>query len=107
MFRYAFKVKPVFTDVFIVFIYIYSSIALGGTSAKFPKNGNLYIFPKTPPPRKAETVFQCMAAAWAQAKLERAQRSYNETSRGMGFAVCAYAPRWVKNLDSERSERRE
>ena len=66
-----------------------SSIALGGTSAKFPKNGNLYIFPKTPPPRKAETVFQCMAAAWAQAnpaaraKLERAQRSYNETSRGM------------------------
>ena len=53
-----------------------------------------------------------MAAAWAQAnpaaqaKLERAQRSYNETSRGMGFAVRAYAPRWVKNLDSEQSERR-
>ena len=54
-----------------------------------------------------------MAAAWAQAnpaaqtKLERAKQSYNETSRGMGFAVCAYAPRWVKNLNSERSERRE
>ena len=54
-----------------------------------------------------------MAAAWAQAnpaaqaKLERAQRSYNETSRGMGFAARAYAPRWVKNLDSERSERME
>ena len=52
-----------------------------------------------------------MAAAWAQAnpaaqaKLERAQRSYNETSRGMGFAARAYAPRRVKNLDSERSER--
>ena len=35
-----------------------------------------------------------MAAAWAQAnpaaqvKLERAQRSYNEMSRGMGFAVA-------------------
>ena len=54
-----------------------------------------------------------MAAAWVQvnpavqAKLERAQRSYNEMSRGMGFAAHAYVPRWVKNLDSERSERME
>ena len=47
-----------------------------------------------------------MDAAWAQAKLERAQRSYNEMSRGMGFAARAYVPRRVKNLDSERSERR-
>ena len=47
-----------------------------------------------------------MAAAWAQAKLERVKRSYNETSRGMGFAAHAYAPRRVKNLDSERSEHR-
>ena len=54
-----------------------------------------------------------MAPAWAQAnpaaqtKLEQAKRSYNETSRGMGFAVRAFAPRWVKNLGSERSERME
>ena len=70
-----------------------SSIAYGGTKPKFPKID-----------------FHDLAAyiwmpAWAQAKLERAQRSYNETSRGMGFAAHAYAPRRVKNLDRERSER--
>ena len=53
-----------------------------------------------------------MVSAWAQAnpaaqaKLERAERSYNETSRGMGFAVAHTRHRRVKNLDSERSERR-
>ena len=71
------------------------------------------IYQKLGTPTKSSFWRHFMAAAWAQAnpaaqtKLERAKRSYNETSRGMGFAVCAYAPRRVKNLDSERSERRE
>ena len=68
---------------------------------------------RLPLPRKPETGFQYMAPAWAQAnpaaqtKLERAQRSYNDMSRGMGFAVAHERHRRVKNLDSERSERME
>ena len=62
---------------------------------------------------KTETGFQYMVPAWAQAnpaaqaKLERAKRSYNETSRGMGFAVAQRTAGGQKNLDSERSERTE
>ena len=52
-----------------------------------------------------------MAAAWAQAnpaaqaKLERAQRSYNEASRGMGFAARAKALQAGNEFGSEQSER--
>ena len=53
-----------------------------------------------------------MAAAWAQAnpaaqtKLERAKRCSTRVEQGDGICRRAYAHRWVKNLDSERSERR-
>ena len=41
-----------------------------------------------------------MAAAWAQAKLERAQRSYNEPSRGWDSPIAREAW-WGKLLDGE------
>ena len=45
-----------------------------------------------------------MTAAWAQAnlaaqtKLEQVKRSYNETSRGMGFTVALTHHRWVTHF---------